>query len=88
MTAEHSGYPAPAFRMVVDGRDITPTVDARLISRTLTEARSGEADQLDSELSDHDGALAIPSKDEQEHHAYLELNFGDENSRGMEKDGE
>ncbi|MCH3943562.1 MAG: LicD family protein [Atopobiaceae bacterium] len=32
--------------------------------------------------------LAIPSKDEQEHHAYLELSFGDENSRGMEKDGE
>ena len=49
MTAEHSGYPAPAFRMVVDGRDITPTVDARLISMTLTEARSGEADQLDIE---------------------------------------
>jgi len=49
--------------MVVDGRDITPTIDPRLISMTLTEARSGEADQLDIELSDHDGALAIPSKD-------------------------
>lgn len=63
MTTEHAAYRAPAFRMVVDGRDITPTVDARLISMTLTEARSGEADQLDIELSDHDGALAIPSKD-------------------------
>lgn len=61
--SELSTYRAPAFRMTVDGRDITPAVDARLISLTLTETRGEEADQLDIELTDHDGSLAIPSKD-------------------------
>ena len=56
-------HPAPDYRLVVDGRDITPTVDPRLISLTLTEARGGEADQLDLEISDHDGDLTIPPKD-------------------------
>ena len=56
-------HPAPDYRLVVDGRDITPAVDPRLISLTLTEARGGEADQLDLEISDHDGDLTIPPKD-------------------------
>ena len=34
----------------------------RLIELTLSESRSGEADQLDISLSDHDGLLAIPSR--------------------------
>jgi phage protein D len=52
----------PAYVVVVDGRDITPSIDARLIELTLTEARGDEADMLELTLSDHDGALALPRK--------------------------
>lgn len=55
-------HPAPQFVLTVDGQDITPKVNPRLISLGLTECREGEADQLDLSLSDHDGQLAIPSK--------------------------
>lgn len=56
------GYPHPICRVVVDGRDITASITARLISITLTDNRGMEADQLDIQLSDHDGMLAIPPK--------------------------
>lgn len=56
------GHPAPSYRLRVDARDITPVVDARLISLTLAECRGNEADQLDLTLTDHDGALEIPTK--------------------------
>ncbi|SDI77814.1 phage late control D family protein [Variovorax sp. OV700] len=55
-------YPSPSYRITLGDRDITPTVDARLISLTLTECRGDEADQLDLTLDDSDGALEIPSK--------------------------
>lgn len=52
----------PTYALTVDGRDITPLVNARLVSLTLTEARGHEADQLDLTLSDEDGALTLPRK--------------------------
>lgn len=55
-------HATPSYRLVVDGKDITPTVNARLISLALTEARGNDADTLDLSLSDHDGALALPPK--------------------------
>lgn len=55
-------YAQPICRVVVDGRDITASVIARLISINLTDNRGMEADQLDIQLSDHDGQLAIPPK--------------------------
>ena len=55
-------YPHPICRVVVDGRDITLDITARLISIDLTDNRGMEADQLDIQLSDHDGNLAIPPK--------------------------
>lgn len=55
-------YPHPLCRLLVDGRDITASISARLISLTLTDNRGLEADQLDIQLSDHDGHLAIPPK--------------------------
>lgn len=55
-------YPHPICRVVVDGRDITADITARLISISLTDNRGMEADQLDIQLSDHDGNLAIPPK--------------------------
>lgn len=55
-------YQQPSYRLVVDGRDITPTVQARLQRLSLREARSGEADQLDITLDDSDGKLRIPAR--------------------------
>ncbi|WP_377153640.1 phage late control D family protein [Roseateles sp. UC29_93] len=57
-----SSYPAPDYRLVVDGTDITVKINPRLISLSLTECRGGEADQLDLVLDDTDGRLAIPTK--------------------------
>lgn len=50
----------PAYRLTLDGRDITAKIDPRLISLTLTQCRGGEADQLDLVLDDSDGQLALP----------------------------
>ncbi len=59
-----------AFRVVVDGKDITPTLEGgipgssdrrRLVSLGLTEKRGDEADQLDLVIDDTDGRMAIPS---------------------------
>lgn len=58
-------YATPAFELTVAGRNITRTVNARLIQLTLAESRGDEADQLDIELDDSDGRMAIPSKGEE-----------------------
>jgi hypothetical protein len=55
-------YPHPICRVTVDGRDITADITARLVSITLQDNRGMEADQLDIQLSDHDGLLAMPPK--------------------------
>lgn len=62
---------APDYRLVVDGKDISAKVQPRLISLTLTEGRENNADQLDIELDDSDGQLAIPRKE-----AVIELAIG------------
>jgi uncharacterized protein len=53
---------APAFRVTLDGQDLTGKIAPRLVSLTLTEARNNEVDQLDIVLDDSDGQLAIPSR--------------------------
>lgn len=53
---------APTYRLRLDGQDIAPAINPRLISLSLEEARGDTADQLDLVLSDHDGALALPRK--------------------------
>lgn len=55
-------HPKPIYRLVVNGQDITPKIEKRLISLTLTDNRGMEADQLDFSLEDHDGMLAIPPR--------------------------
>lgn len=50
----------PDFRLMLGNRDLTPRVRPRLISLTLTDKRGGEADQLEIELDDSDGRLALP----------------------------
>lgn len=53
---------APAWRLVVDGVDISARAGHRLLGLTLTEKRGAEADELTLEISDHDGRLALPPK--------------------------
>lgn len=53
---------APDYRLVVNGRNITPTVKGRLIDLTLDETPGDEADTLSLTLTDHDNALEIPPK--------------------------
>jgi uncharacterized protein len=53
---------APAFRLMLEGADITQKIEKRLISLTLTDNRGFEADQLDIELDDADGQLQLPRR--------------------------
>lgn len=53
---------APAFRLELDGDDITPRIEKRLLSLTLTDNHGFEADQLDIELDDTDGQLILPRR--------------------------
>ncbi|WP_263264908.1 phage late control D family protein [Pseudomonas sp. RIT-PI-S] len=62
LAADTASYPHPSCRIVVNGRDITRTVEQRLVHLSLTDNRGLEADQLDVTLSDHDGLLAIPPR--------------------------
>ncbi len=52
----------PSYRLQVNGQNITPKINGRLINLTLTDERADKADQLDITLSDHDGQLAIPPR--------------------------
>lgn len=54
--------PIAAWRVTLDGVDLTARLAPRLIGLTLTEKRGNEADQLDIELNDSDGQLAMPKK--------------------------
>ncbi|WLS79729.1 phage late control D family protein [Erwinia pyri] len=53
---------APAFRLTLEGADITQKIEKRLMSLTLTDNRGFEADQLDIELDDADGQLMLPRR--------------------------
>lgn len=51
---------APDYMLTVNSKDVTANIRDRLISLTLTDNRGFEADQLDIELDDADGQLAMP----------------------------
>jgi len=50
----------PDFMLTVNLKDVTANIRDRLISLTLTDNRGFEADQLDVELDNADGQLAMP----------------------------
>lgn len=56
------GNITPAFMLCLGGDDITANFSNRLISLTMTDNRSIEADQLDIELDDSDGLVAMPAR--------------------------
>ncbi|CNH74372.1 phage late control D family protein [Yersinia enterocolitica] len=53
---------APAFMLTLGGPDITANLSRRLVSLTMTDNRGFEADQLDIELDDSDGLVAMPAR--------------------------
>jgi phage protein D len=61
----------PDFRVTLEGRDLTSSIEPRLQGLTVTECRQDEADTLDLTLDDHDGRLAIPKRG-----AVLEVSIG------------
>lgn len=57
-----TAYAIPVWSVILDGTDLTGRIRPRLIDLTLTEARGGEADQLDLRIHDHDGRMALPRR--------------------------
>jgi phage protein D len=55
-------YPIPAFKITLDGRDLTAKLAPRLVNLSLTECRGDNADELRLTLSDADGQLTLPTK--------------------------
>lgn len=55
-------YLKPVWRVTLDGQDLTDKMAPRLMSLSIAESRSDEADQLDITLSDADGALELPTR--------------------------
>ncbi|MGT3288875.1 phage late control D family protein [Yersinia enterocolitica] len=53
---------APDFMLNINAKDITQNIRSRLLSLSLTDNRGFEADQLDIELDDADGQLAMPER--------------------------
>jgi uncharacterized protein len=51
----------PAFRVLVDGKDISPVMAPRLIQLDIQEKRAEEADEVTIVLDDSRGDLAIPA---------------------------
>jgi phage protein D len=52
----------PAYRLEVNGQNITPAINALLVDLTLEDERRDKADQLDITLDDSQGTLEIPPK--------------------------
>jgi phage protein D len=71
---------APYYRLIVNGTNITPRVNGRLIDLTLDETPGDEADTLSITISDHDSAVEIPPKG-----AEIELAIGWKNQQLVEK---
>lgn len=57
---EAARMPKAAWRVTLDGKDLTEKLRPRLVSVSVCEKRGDEADQVDVVVSDHDGRLSIP----------------------------
>lgn len=55
------GYWEPDYRLTYNGKDVTHSLQGRLMSLTLRDQRGFEADQLDITLDDSDGRLPLPA---------------------------
>ncbi|MDO6525426.1 phage late control D family protein [Motilimonas sp. 1_MG-2023] len=53
---------APAYRITIDGKDISARIKPRLMSLDIEDNRGFEADTVSIKLDDADGQLAMPRK--------------------------
>lgn len=53
---------SPRCILTADNKPLNALITSRIITVTVTDNRSGEADQLDITLDDHDGALELPRR--------------------------
>ncbi|MBR8055654.1 phage late control D family protein [Burkholderia vietnamiensis] len=56
--------PTPIYQITLNGKDLTSKFEPRLVSLSLDESRSDEADTLMLVLDDSDGKLALPKRGE------------------------
>lgn len=52
----------PQIRLTADNKPLSDEIMARLISLTITDNKSGEADEITLTLDDHDSKLALPKR--------------------------
>ena len=52
----------PIYQITADDQPLNATIERRIISLTVTDNRSDEADQLDITLDDSDGQLKLPKR--------------------------
>ncbi|MFV0679245.1 phage late control D family protein [Ottowia sp.] len=64
MTTTTYGHHQPDYLLTIGGQDITPRIEGLLMRLCLKESRGDEADQLDIDLDDSSGRVAIPPKGE------------------------
>lgn len=50
----------PDYKIIVDGQDITPTINGRLISLTITDKKGIESDEVNLSIDDSDALLNMP----------------------------
>jgi len=55
-------HKAPAYQLLIDGKDVSATIRPRLGGMTITDNRGFDADTIDIELDDSDGQLAMPRR--------------------------
>lgn len=72
--------PTPIYQVTLNGKDLTSKISPRLVSLSLDESRSDEADTLMLVLDDSDGKLAIPKRGE-----VVRVAFGWEDTGLVEK---
>ncbi len=70
--------PVPAWRVTLDGLDLTDAIAPRLVELSLTEKRGEEADSLTIRIGDEDGAMALPPPE-----AVLAVAFGWKQGSGI-----
>lgn len=71
MTIFNPLYARPIWSVSIDGKDLSTVLNPRFMSLSLSETRGNEADQLDIDLTDHDGLLELPDR-----HAEIRLAIG------------
>lgn len=52
----------PIIKLTADNEPLDTAIMARLMTVTVTDNKSGDADELSLELDDHDGKLAMPKR--------------------------